>query len=365
MEKKQRKVVHIIAGFGYGGAERMLLDLCRSLDRSRFSLAVWAVGATGPLQAEFERAGISTRCFGKRPGMGLRTIRDIRDALEREMPDIVHTHLFAGDTWGRAAAYLAGSPAVIATEHNCNVDEGSLKRVVKKLLSLGTARIVAVSGAVRAYSIRHDLIDPARITVIYNGIDLARFPYRGERRIGGSSIRCVVVGRLEPQKGHAVLLQALPQLIARYPGLSLDIIGEGSLRRLLEDQARDLGISESVRFLGARPVDAGILGAYDVLCMPSRWEGLGIAAIEAQAVGVPVLASAVPGLDEVVIDGETGVTFAPENPDALAAALARLAGDPTATLQMVHAARRRVEAIFSLEGMASAYTALYEDIARK
>lgn len=361
---KKINIVHITTGFNIGGAERLLLDLCRSLDNNRFHCTVIATVHGGPLEAEFQRLGIQTVVLQKRTKLGLEILFPLVKLLRHMDPDIVHTHLFGGDTWGRIAAIIARVPTIISTEHNINKDEGITKQLVKKILSLFTNRIIAVSESVREYALHTDLLAPELMTVIYNGIDISRFPYR-EHVITADSVRASVIGRLAPQKGHRALLQAIPAIVARYPGFSLEIVGEGPTRASLEQQVRDLHIGAYVRFIGARVVDAEYYHSLDLVIMPSLWEGFGLVATEAQACGIPVLASNIPGLNEIVRDGSTGITFAPDSPDAISAALTRALSDPQSLVTYARVARKQVEERFTMERMVRTYAQLYEDFAHQ
>jgi len=354
------RIVHILTSFGIGGAEQLVLDVCRRLDRKRFDCTVVAVVAGGPMRAEFHEAGIATEVVGKATTLGIGTIRRLTEFLRTERPQIVHTHLFGGDTWGRIAAFRSGVPHVVSTEHNINRDEGFVKRFVKRRLAQRTARIVAVSDAVRSYSIRTDRTPPGNILVIPNGVDLDRF--RPRPRHEGGRIRFMSVGRLVPQKGHDVLLDAFAVLRDTLPAASLVIVGDGPLRPHLEAQARTYHIQDRIQFLGFRRDLPDLFARADIAVFPSRWEGFGMAAIEASACGLPVIASAVGGLMEAVVDQETGLLVPPEEPKLLAEAMVELARDRARCTLFGHAGRRYVERNFDIHRVAQRYAELYEGL---
>ncbi|MDO8621780.1 MAG: glycosyltransferase [bacterium] len=354
------RLVHIMTSFGIGGAEQLVLDVCRRLDRKRFNCTVVAIVAGGPMRAEFHEAGIATEVVGKPSKLGVGAIRKLTEFLRVERPDIVHTHLFGGDTWGRIAAFRAGVPHVVSTEHNINHDEGFVKRLVKRRLAARTERIIGVSDAVRNYSIRIDRTPPGKIMVIPNGVDLERF--RPQPRHEGGRIRFMSVGRLVPQKGHDVLLDALAVLRDTLSSASLTIVGDGPLRPHLEAQARTYHIQDRIQFLGFRRDLPDLYARADIVVLPSRWEGFGMAAIEASACGLPVVASAVGGLREAVIDQETGVLVPPEEPKLLAEAMRDLAIDRPRQALLGHAGRRHVERNFDINRVTQRYAELYESL---
>ncbi|MDO8463546.1 MAG: glycosyltransferase [bacterium] len=357
------RLVHILTSFDIGGAEQLVLDIVRRLDRKRFDVRVIAVVRGGPLRAEFHEAGIPTDVVGKRTTIGLEAIRHLTADLRTPTPHIVHTHLFGGDTWGRIAAFRAGVPHVVSTEHNVNLDEGPVKRMVKRRLAQRTDRIIAVSDAVRAHSVRVDRIPLERFVIIPNGVDTKRFHPVAERPRDGA--RLLSVGRLVPQKGHDVLLEAFVLLRDASPRMHLTIVGDGSQRHELEALARTFRITDRVRFLGMQRDLPVHYQRADILVLPSRWEGFGIAAIEASACGIPVIASGVGGLREAIVDGETGILVPPEDPKALADAIRDLADDRPRRMFLGHAGRRHVERTFTIERVVERYEELYASLLRE
>ncbi|MFH1098866.1 MAG: glycosyltransferase [Candidatus Uhrbacteria bacterium] len=358
------RIVHVITSFDIGGAEQFVLDLCRRIDRRRFEVAaVVAVVRGGPMRTEFHEVGIPTEVIGKNSKLGIGAIRRLTADLRSLTPDLVHTHLFGGDTWGRIAALRAGVPHLVSTEQNTNLDEGAVKRFVKRMLARRTDRIVAVSDAVRSYSIRVDHIPRGKIAVIPNGVDVERFrPSPPTPRRG---VRFLAVGRFVPQKGLEVLLDAFAIIRDVLPDATLEIVGDGPLRSTLEAQVHSYHLADRVMFLGFRRDTAQIYTRADVLVMPSRWEGFGIAAVEAAACGLPVVASAVGGLMEVVVDQETGILVPPGEPKLLADAMRDLATDAPRRILFGHAGRRHVEKNYNIRRVVERYEELYEELVSK
>jgi glycosyltransferase involved in cell wall biosynthesis len=356
------KIIHIITGLNFGGAERMLLDLAKFLDKERFEIKVATVVGGGPLLSEFREAGIDVKIFQKKSKLGFGAVWQIYKYLRKERPKIVHTHLFGGDTWGRLAAILARAPAVISTEHNTNLDEGWVKRKIKKFLSFFTERIVAVSGAVQKYSEAVDCIKSKKIVVIPNGIDVRKFAEISEKCYGSPPI-IAVVGRLEKQKGHEYLFEAL-NLIKTIPW-TLWVVGDGSLKGGLEKLAKDLSLRERIIFLGARRNVAEILSQVDIFVLPSLWEGLGLAVLEAAAAGKPIVASRVGGIPEIIYDGEIGVLVEPKNVKSLADGLERVLLGEGEAKEMGQRAREMIIEKFSVEKMVDEYEKLYDGLVVK
>ena len=342
---RRLRVIHVLCDLSGGGAERVVLDLCRGAGPS-FASEVLTVQDGGPLAAEFARAGIRVRSAGRwRGGPGLLALGHLAGWMRGA--DIVHTHLWAGDTWGRVAARMAGAPVILSTEHNTRPDSGWRGRLTAVGARLAPT-VVAVSGeAARALSKEGGW---QRVEVIPNGVDLSRFsptPLPGAPRVLG-------VGRLSPQKGFDLLVQAVLQL----PGVALDLIGEGAERARLERLA--LPARDRIRLHGWQPDPRSWLDQAQIVCIPSRWEGFGLSAVEAMAAGRPVLATNVDALPTVL--GPAGVLVPPEDPHALAEALRSLLADP-ARLSALAAAGPLQAARWSSGQMVSRYEALYLGLA--
>lgn len=329
-------MLHVVCDLTPGGAEHLILELCKRR-ASGFDVEVATVQGGGALEGAFREAGIPLVLGTRKKTRGVApTFSGLLAAVGRA--DVVHTHLFAGDTWGRLAAMLARKRAVVTTEHNVNRDE-TWQRHVKRGLAPASRVIVAVSEAVARHTREVEGIDGGRVVVIPNGVDLTRFR-PGPPRADGP-LRLLAVGRRVPQKGFDVLLDALP------PGMTLRIAGEGPFRR---DHPQ-------VEWLGHVADPAPLYASSDVLVVPSRWEGFGLVAAEGLAAGLPVVASRVDGLVEVI--GDAGLLVPPEDPAALREALVELARDPDRRGELGRRARARAEAHFDLDAMVRAYEALY------
>lgn len=353
------KIIHIITSLNFGGAERMLFDLVRHLNKERYEVKVATVVNGGPLVEDFRAAGVEVKIFQKKSRLGLGVIRQIYKYLRKEKPRLVHTHLFGGDTWGRLAAIFARVPVIVSTEHNTNLDEGWLKRRIKKFLSFFTKRVITVSKAVKEYSAAIDRIKRKKIVVIPNGIEIDKFAAIPEKQFGSPSI-IGVVGRLEEQKGHEYLFEAL-NLLKTIPW-TLWVVGDGFLKANLERLAKDLSLRERIIFLGARRNIVEILSQIDIFVLSSLWEGLGLAVLEAAAAGKPIVASRVGGIPEIIEDGKTGVLVQAKNVKSLADGLERVLLGEREAKEMGRKAREVVAEKFSVEKMVEGYERLYEEL---
>ena len=370
MRPDKARVLHLITRLPVGGAERLLVDVVRRLDPARFDSVVCCIQAKGELAVELENAGIPVHCLDRMQSKRFdwRAVADLRQLLRRERISLVHSHLYHANLYGRLAARFGGVPAV-ATVHNVYTRTKLHRRLLNRWLARGTARVIAVSEEVRRDLIEHDGIDAAKVVLIHNGIDLRRIETKTTREQararlsipdGTFAIGCV--GRLEEQKGHRYLLEACAAL-ARDPAFGpfgILLVGDGRLRNELENQAAELGIAARVSFLGSRTDVAEILKALDLYVMPSLWEGLSLAMLEAMAAGLPIVISDVGGVSQA-IDADSGVKVPPKDVAALADAIRRLAAQPERRKSLGRAARKRAEAEFGADAMVARLTRVYED----
>ncbi len=351
------RVVHILPTLGIGGAEQMVFELARRLPDRGWDVHVIAMMGGGRFLAEFEHAHIPTTVFPKTGPFGSCGFFPTRECLRELRPAIVHTHLFGADLWGRLAAFTAGVPTVITTEHNLFPHEGWLTRATKRLLASRTDAFVAVSVAVKRHLIEAERVSKKRIRLIPNGIDCARIIPRTARAFRDVP-RLLTVGRLDPQKGHATLLKALARV--KRPWM-LDVAGVGPLERDLKALADRLAIAPRIRWLGVRRDVPSLLSSSDLFCFPSLWEGFGLAAVEAAAAGVPIVASDLDVCREILHDN---ATFAPPGDvPAFAQAIDAILRDPIPRIAIAQRAVSRITTVYSIDRMVDGYAKVYRELA--
>ncbi|HUW85214.1 MAG TPA: glycosyltransferase [Phycisphaerae bacterium] len=295
--------------------------------------------------------------------------RRLRRVIREFRPDLVHLNLYKSDAWGRLAA--RGLSDTVTTWHSTDrwMSQRSISNVFRRWLERRTlkrssAHVIAVSEAVRTWSCQHLRVPSDRARTIYNGVDLSRFidaiPSRHNR-----PLRIVMVGRFYREKGQDIALEALRLVRDAVVPFTADLLGEGPLLEDMKRLAKQLDLGDSVRFCGVcRDVPAA-LPSYDLFLMPSRFEGLGMAALEAMASYVPAVASRVSGLQEVFDHEENGLLVPPEDPQALAEAIIRMLQDEPLRRRLALAARRKVERCFDLKRQVQKIMAYYRQICGK
>lgn len=370
------RVLHLITRLPVGGAERLLVDIARGLDPQRFTSVACCIQERGELAGELEASGIAVHSLERMrtKRFDWRAIGDLARLMREQRIDVVHSHLYHANLYGRLAARRARVPAV-ATVHNTYAKRKLHRELLNRWLAHISAKVIAVSEDVRSDLMRHDGIPPQKIALIHNGIDVGRVETaltRGEARerlgVTGDAIVLGCVARLEEQKGHRFLLEALARLNepARSSGrFRALLVGDGRLRAELEQRAAELGVAAWTRFLGTRHDVPDILKALDICVMPSLWEGLSVAMLEAMAAGLPLVISDVSGVSQVIGDNEYGIKVPVGDVPALVRTIRALADAPERRVALGAAARQRVRAKFSAQAMLSDLSRLYEEVSSR
>lgn len=357
------KVLHVTNTVAAGGAEVTLLALCRQHKAVGMDLTVACLREqfrdTRSLRPEFERAGVVVRdldCARYDP----RCPWSLHDLIRGERPDILHTHLPRADIAGIIARGRMPIPWVV-TVHGTYGTAGPWRLLNPVLAGLWRRAdaVLATSGAVRAWLVQACGLPPDTARVVHNGIEVEAFAAasRDLRSEWGLGARPVIgtVGRIEPGKGHDLLIRGMPRVLREFPNAVLLIAGVGPARygRPLANLIQSLGLRDHVRLVGFQEDVVSFLHAVDVFAFGSRSEGFGLAVAEAMAAGKPVVAARIPPLDEVVEDGKTGLLVAPESPDSFGQAIMTLLCDRSTADQMGRAGRSRVAERFTASRMAT------------
>lgn len=379
--RRKIRVLRLFSRLNIGGPAIHVILVTAGLDPARYD-SLLVVGREGEREGSFldlaRERGIPLRIL---PSFG-REIRPLRDLatffrllllMWRERPDIVHTHTAKAGALGRVAARLAGVPVIVHTFHG-SVFEGYFGRrasrlvvAAERLLARGTDAVIAVSPRVAGDLAARAVAPESKIEVIRLGLELARFAdiarYRGELRkelgLAGGVALVGSVGRLVPIKDIPTLLRAMPILRDQHPGAVLLLVGDGSERAALEEEARRLGLESSVRFLGFRRDLEQIYADLDVAVNCSLNEGTPVALIEAMAAGVPVVGTDVGGTPDLLEAGRLGKLVPPRQPEALAQCLASLLSHRGESRVIAARARRRVYELFRAERLLEDLDRLY------
>ena len=364
------RVCQMITELRPAGAERCLYELATRLDRDRFDVRVVALRG-GAVADWLGEAGIRTDVLGVRGRWDVFKLGRLTELLRAEQTDILHTHLFHADLAGRAGASLAAVPNIVHTVH-CT--EGRFRPwhfAFARFFNDSCQRIVCISQSVLASHSRRSGLPKRCYTVIPNGIDVSAYAHDNEARgrlrsewgLGEGELLAAFVGRLVEDKGIETLLGVMSHLAARGQPLHLVIAGDGPLRDVVSNYARHGEGGGHCRVLGHVRDVPSVLSAADMLISASRWEGFGLAVVEAMAASLPVAGTDVPGTREVVLPDRTGLLVPADDVVALADAVERLANDADLRRRLGSAGRQRTKQFFAIDDTVAAHEALYQEIA--
>ena len=364
------RVVQLLATGTNGGAQEHVYTLLSRLDRSRYHASVVSLSHGSTLK-RIAALGFPVLVLDE-PDDAI-AVGALAVHLADVRPDVIHNHMYRAELVGTRAALALEEiglprPFILGTVHSSRVrspeDREQLHRLTPRM-----DRLIAVSRAILAkIADERDAATP--VSLIHNGVDLQRYDHqepcctlREEYGLPADAQLVGVVARLEPEKGHATLLEAWPAVVAAVPSARLLVIGEGSRREALEAQAAVLGITGTVVFTGRRDDVPAVTAALDVAVLPSHREAQGLVILEAMALSRPVVASAVGGIPEMIEDGRTGLLVPPRDAAALAAAIVRLLRDHAYADMLAKGGHDLIHDRFCVELMVQAIESIYDQAA--
>jgi glycosyltransferase involved in cell wall biosynthesis len=381
MHRQLNRILFVITSTRVGGAEKMLFEVAKHLKEEGVAIQVCVLKEKGPYAAKLESFGVPVCSLSIGEAKGIRGVLACLLGLPRLIrvmrgfkPQIVHAFLFRANLLARIAAPLSRVPINVSSIRIIE-NQRPYYFALDRWTSFLVTRHVAVSQRVKEVTCRRSRIADDQVSVIRNGIQIEEV--RGKRTNSAASaagvakpVRCFAknglvcgtVARLDPQKGLSFLLRGFAILAREFPSLQLVFVGEGPERSSLECLATELSISNRVRFTGLAANPFVYLRQMDVFVLPSLYEGLPNALLEAMSVGIPVVATRVGGVDEVVQDQETGLLIPPGNSEAIAEAVRFVLTHSDRAEQMAVASRAWICERFSLDRMLKEYDELYESL---
>ncbi len=355
----QIPVAVFLTRFEPGGTERQIIELIRRLNPARFAVHVACFDTRG---SWFPKVAGVAASVGTFPITGFGRPQTVRQLfhfaawLRRHRIAVVQTCDLYANIFGLIGAAMAGVPVRIGSRRELNPDKSPGQIRLQRFAYRCATRIVANSPAA-AKMLESEGVKLSQVSLIPNGVDVAAYGPREPR----ASIREVVtVANLRPEKNHETLIAAAAALAPSHPSLRFAIVGDGSRRAELQALARARGVDHVVDFLGHREDVPAVLAAADLFVLPSRSEAFPNSAIEAMAAGLPVIATAVGGLLDLVEHGRTGLLVPPCDPESLASAIASLVRDPASAQRLGAAARHEVTSRYGFDRMVHSFEDLYE-----
>jgi glycosyltransferase involved in cell wall biosynthesis len=361
-----RRIAFCITDLDIGGAEQCLFHVVSGLDRREWTPHVYCLSRRGALVDRLEALGIACTCLGWRGWRDVWRVISLARRLRAFRPELLQTFLFHGNMAGRIAGKLAGVPVIVSGIRVAEREKAWHVRLERWTRGL-VAQHVCVSRAVADFSIREAHLRPETVTVIPNGVDVDRFQNAeplSNVELGAppETKWLIAIGRLHPQKGHLLLLEAVAPLLRADPQWRLLIVGEGPLRGDLERHIADLACSAQIVLAGFRSDVPRLLRTASLFVLPSLLEGLPNVVLEAQAACLPVIASDVEGIREIVQPGVTGLITEAGNVAELRAALEALMSSPERRSAMQCELQVNSESALTTRRMSQKYADLYRHL---
>lgn len=361
------RVMFMVTSMPVGGAETLLVNLVRRMDRERFAAEICCMKERGPLGEELARSiPVHARLLSGK--YDVRVMPRLVRLFRRRRVDAVVT-VGAGDKmfWGRLAAWRAGVPVVLSALHSTGWPDGIGR--LNRLLTPLTDAFIAVAEPHGRHLVEHEGFPAEKVRVIANGVDTDRFNEkmpsgRLQRELGleeGAPVAAIVAA-LRPEKNHELLLQAFKQVALELPDARLLIVGDGPRRSVLEQTARALAIDSMVRFVGTRSDIPDLLALAGVFVLSSHNEANPVSILEAMACGKPVVATRVGSVAEAVVDTQTGFLVDPGDARRMARHLIHLFRKPLLARRMGRLGRQQVIDRWSLAQMVQGYESLIREV---
>lgn len=375
----------MITRMDWGGSPEIVRMLCAGLAREFDLTLVTGLTAHPSRKTSAFFAGFAGRVVvipqlrrEIRPWRDLMAFFKLYAFFRREKFDLVHTHTAKAGFLGRLAARLAGCRCIVHTPHGHNFYGyfgsflSKLIVIMERLAGLVTARLVVLTELEKKDHRAFNICPVEKIALIPSALEAEFFAapaaeipaLRGGLGLGGAQV-VGMIGRLEPVKGAEFFIDAGREILRAFPATRFLVAGEGSLKQALEARAQAYGVQDAFVFTGWREDIRELLACIDVLVLPSLNEALGLVLLQAQAAGVPVVATAVGGVAEAVRDGVTGVLVAPGDGRVIAEAVARLLSDQAAAAAMGSEGRKWVSGRFTADTMVRNHELLYGELLKE
>ncbi len=364
---KRTRVLQLVEDLKIGGLERVIANIAEGLNKEKYKVSIWCLAYGGEIANELIDKEVDVKVLGIYSYYNLVNILRLAILFKIHQPYILHTHGYFASTMGRIAGKIAGVPIIITHVHSTYWGYNKRNLFIERILALFTYKIICVSNAVKNFVLNYEKISRDKVIVIYNGIGFSQFsigqgnpaptiPISADKKIVGT------VASLTPHKGHKYLIESAKEVLDNFPNVYFLVVGDGPLRKSLEEQVTLLNISSNITFTGIRNDIFNLLSTFDIFVLPSlEREGLPISTIEAMASGLPIVATNIGGIPEVVQDGMNGFLVPPRDSHALATRIIELLKDKEKVEKMGAVGRGIFKQKFTSQTMVQEIERLYEE----
>jgi|LSQX01.3.fsa_nt_gb glycosyltransferase involved in cell wall biosynthesis len=371
--KSKIRIMHLINSFSLAGAEKLVYDICKRIDKNKFEVYICSIGYQNTAMEkhiinELEHEDIHTTTLKKEKNKKrIRTIFELRKIILENKIDIINTHCTSPDFYGRTAAFFSNLKIVFSTVHNTKGYSGKNERIYKYI----TTKYIAISDTVKEYIVNELKISNKKVEIIYNGIDkhllssvrCDRNSKLRELKVDPEKFVVLNIGRVEYQKGQIYLVEAARELMLKFANIHFVIVGNTNLDHKCYNEIKELidnySLNEYFTFTGIRKDIPEILNASDIFVFPSLYEGFSLTVMEALACGKPVVATDVGSIREIIVDGKNGTIIPPMNPNAIADSLYKFMSDNNYFEKISYNAYSSFSNKFTIEKTLESYKNLY------
>jgi glycosyltransferase involved in cell wall biosynthesis len=367
------RLLQLTSSSDIGGTEQMLLRLLSKLNREKFTVCICSLIGHGRLTEACKRLGYEAWNLKFTSPLHIDKVIWLYRLCRSERIQLIHAYGLRADTVGRFVAHVSGVPVIVSSIRGPDEQRRWFHVWLDRLTARWVDLFISNSEAGRKSRIRRERFAPEKIVTILNGIE---FPLPASpadvhalrEKYGVSEDAYPIVGiiaNVRPMKGHRDVIAALPALRSRFPRICMLCVGRDDSGGEIQRTAKERGVLESMKFLGYQEATQEILALSTVFLLPSYWEGCPASILEAMAAGVPVVATRVGGIPEIVEDHKTGLLIPPKDPDAICQAIIWISENPREVEVMVRGAKQQVAERFSLERMVSNIEETYERLLKK
>lgn len=351
-------ILHITSGLALGGAERMLLTLVKELDKEKYNIKVCCWRGKRELKKDIEDAGVQVIDLEQEDGNIFKVSLKLRKVIKNNNIQLIHSYLFDADLCGFLAGKSTGVPVIVSSVPSFTFLRSKKHQLRYKLMSLFFDSFIPISKAIAEYMVKYCRIKPAKLVVVHPGflnkfnLEKDKEEIKRMREDFGLVENDIVIGtvaRLDPRKGYHYLLESVAQVFKIYPTVKFLFVGEGELKPELEEFAKKLSISSKIIFVGKVTNIPSFLSLLDIFVLASLDEGFGIVILEAMTASLPVVASRVGGIPEIINNNETGFLVKPADSKALAEGIIKLVEDKDLRARMGNLAKAEVKKFNSKE----------------
>jgi glycosyltransferase involved in cell wall biosynthesis len=371
MENQPINVLHVIHSLTYGGAENQVVTLTPALNNDRYNIHICCLQSEGVLANGLRAKGIQVISLNMRIRYWPLAVYKLYNLIKQVKPQIIHSHMYDASLWGTLVGKLAGVPVILTTEVGMTLKKHHF--LLNRIINHYNDKMIAVSEEIRQYHIQNRVISPEKCITIPCAVDIERFnklKYQKKQKtlIGGTSFSPLIgtVARLVPAKRLDYLLKAARIVCDTAPQVRFLIIGDGPLRKELEELALHLGLlSKNVKFLGHCQDITNIFSELDLFVLSSDTEGIPVSMLEAMAASISIVATNVGGIPQIIKDGHNGFLVSPRDPEGLANAILSLIDNSTLRGTFANEAYRTVKELYSTKVISQQIISLYNDLLEK